>query len=329
MMDNSSRWTTLLILVAVCGSIYLLTMGLFKHEKPLYLGISFKNTPTNDSLTKFSEDQKLNPQLVAFNIQWPTDTQNHAQFPLESLKMIGQKGLVPCIHWMTNLEERTLNLIQKGEVDSYLKNVSDSIKTLNFPLLICFAPHMNVQTLIGEGQVEQKTFLAERYKETYRYIIQFFRQQKVTNVLWVFSPHVESIPNVEGNKASKYYPGNEYIDVLGMDGYPMSNPNPSQTISNWKGFDTIFGSLYKELKSLAPGKPILVFETANKQRGQTDPREWIIQALDTCKAWEISAYVWSNTDQDNRLRIILLDKTVQGYFTEQPPMQEWIKKLQK
>ena len=39
------------------------------------------------------------------------------------------------------------------------------------------------------------------------------------NVLWVWNPNEKSFPNFTWNAMELYYPGNEYVDIIGLTGY--------------------------------------------------------------------------------------------------------------
>ncbi|MBI4795197.1 MAG: hypothetical protein HY790_05055 [Deltaproteobacteria bacterium] len=110
-----------------------------------------------------------------------------------------------------------------------------------------------------------------------------------------FCPNAESLPNpvqdpqASWNRASNYYPGDDYVDLLGMDGY---NWGTTQTMekngwqSRWRSFQEIFAPMYQELRSLSPHKPLLVFETASAMEGG-DKAWWIKETMPLLRSWQV------------------------------------------
>lgn len=304
-MNYSMKMTTFLIVAAVCGSIYLLAMGLFKEEKPLYLGISLDKAPSVNNLELLTES-KMPTQVVLFPSAWQLDD----SISSDTLLAISKKGIAPSLIWKPIQELQTpFEDIVKGKLDQYFKNAAEQIKKLNVPLVIWFEPYV---------KAENRDVKGSSYKEAYQYIVHFFQKQNVSNVLWGFSI---STNRDDQDKISNYYPGNDYINVLGMAEGIDENSNSK---ISWRGFDTIFESTYRELKQLAPKKPIVVFENhiVSKLNAESK-KQWLIQALETCKAWEISVYMVKESEGQKEL---LMDEKIQKYFTRSPSAIQWLKK---
>lgn len=53
-MNNSIKLMTVLILAAVCGTIYLLVFGLFKSDRPLYFGVALQEVPHAENSINFN-----------------------------------------------------------------------------------------------------------------------------------------------------------------------------------------------------------------------------------------------------------------------------------
>jgi mannan endo-1,4-beta-mannosidase len=77
-----------------------------------------------------------------------------------------------------------------------------------------------------------KTTTTSQYVEIYRYTVEYLRDKKgVHNFLYVFSPN----GSFGGNKDTYLttYPGDDYVDILGMDQYDnQSNPGSKQFLNN-------------------------------------------------------------------------------------------------
>ena len=58
------------------------------------------------------------------------------------------------------------------------------------------------------------------YVELYRYLYSIFEEEGANkNTLWVWNPNEKSFPNFCWNYADNYYPGDEYVDIVGLTGY--------------------------------------------------------------------------------------------------------------
>ncbi|MDN4526664.1 glycosyl hydrolase [Fictibacillus fluitans] len=80
-----------------------------------------------------------------------------------------------------------------------------------------------------------KTTTTAQYKEIYRYTVEYLRDKKgVHNFLYVYSPN-----GTFGGSENSYlttYPGDDYVDVLGMDQYDsQGNPGSQQFLTNLVG----------------------------------------------------------------------------------------------
>lgn len=97
------------------------------------------------------------------------------------------------------------------------------------------------------------------------------------------APNVKFLwcPNVMWDTASDpaaWFPGESYVDYVGMDGY---NAGPLKNTS-WKSATAVFGPTYTKLRGLAPTKDIIIAETASTEQGApsgTSKAAWIADFL--------------------------------------------------
>ncbi|KAK6177520.1 hypothetical protein SNE40_015606 [Patella caerulea] len=125
--------------------------------------------------------------------------------------------------------------------------------------------------------------------ELYRYMVKYLRDQKgVHNFLYAYSPDKFS----DKTDYLKTYPGDEYVDVLGMDWYYMSSSDKKTT----------FHRTVKDVVEMAEsrGKIPAITETGYSNNGITKMHSfWNDDILDVLK-WESTtkrvAYIhtWSN-----------------------------------
>ena len=74
-------------------------------------------------------------------------------------------------------------------------------------------------------------------------------------MIWVWCPNANSVPEEPFNVAEAYYPGDDYVDWVAVDGY---NWGTSKDSSSWQSFDEIFGKPLADVARYAPGKPVMI-----------------------------------------------------------------------
>jgi beta-mannanase len=140
---------------------------------------------------------------------------------------------------------------------------------------------------------------ATKYIAAYRHVHDVFSGAGATNVLWVFSPNVDSVPGDAWNQWSNYYPGDGYVDWMGFDGY---NWGTVMTGTSWRTFTNMTSAIYAGLA--AKGKPIMIPETASTELGG-DKGAWITAVLPALKTSfpAIKALVWFHMNKETDWRI--------------------------
>jgi len=252
------------------------------------------------------------PELVVFFLQWPADPEA-GFFPGGSLDAIRETGAVPCLTWepmfLEDGEERAVpwRRILGGEYDPYLVSFAEQAGAWERPFIIRLAHEMNLERYHwGTTREAYGPASPAIYRRLFRHVVRVFDEAGADNVLWAFCPNAESVPGDPWNRASSYYPGDAYVDILGMDGYNWGCTQTREEHgwdSRWRSFREIFAPLRCELRRLAPNKPLFVFETATVDRGG-DRRAWIRDARGTLRAWGVSGVAWfqAEKEQDWRLR---------------------------
>ncbi len=299
-----------MLLAAVLG-FGLSTLGSAGASPPSgsspFFGVALGGFPISPArLAEVKKAIRLAPTVVLFYLQWPASPRE-MMFPQSSLDAIWQQGAVPCLSWEPMYYRQGQEVmvdherIVGGEYDPYLEEFAKKAKSWGKPLLIRFAHEMNLERYHWGSSDKSKYGFGspEIYQSMFRYVVTYFRKMGVENVWWVFCPNSESLPDpgrdqASWNRASNYYPGDGYVDILGMDGY---NWGTTQTVkkdgwqSQWRTFRDIFEPLYRELKALSPRKPIIVCEIASTDQGG-DKSTWIKEAWTTAQAWEVKGLIW-------------------------------------
>lgn len=294
------------------GLILLILVGVLKacNKGPVYpcfWGVALDGYPiTAGKLEKVEKELGFSPQMVLFYLQWPAPG-GTGVFPKASLEAIWQRGAVACLTWepmycQDNREVTVLyEQIAAGQYDAYLTAFARQAAAWGKPFIIRLAQEMNLKRYHwGTDQEHYGPQSPEIYQRLYRHVVAIFRKTGAHKVLWAFCPNAESLPNpardpaAAWNRARNYYPGDDYVDLLGMDGY---NWGATQTVdkdgwqSRWQSFQEIFAPLHQELRRLSPYKPMVVFETASAREGG-DKALWIKEAIPVLRSWQVQGLIW-------------------------------------
>ena len=253
----------------------------------------------------------ISPGMITFFLQWPQNPAD-GRFPLESVKAVSDSGAIPCITWepmyIQDGQEHMIEAkdILAGRYDPLLDAFARGARRYGKLLVIRLAHEMNLERYHWGGpKAGYGPQSPALYREMFRYVALRLRAMGAANIVFAFCPNAESLPhpqrdNARWNEASAYYPGDDVVDVLGMDGY---NWGTTQTRakngwdSSFRSFADIFGPIYKEMGALAPGKPLLVFEMATAVQGG-DKTAWLREALETAASWKLVALNWFEADKE-------------------------------
>ena len=110
----------------------------------------------------------------------------------------------------------------------------------------------------------------------------------VSNVKWGWAVNNDSVPNTSANAIANYYPGDAYVDYVGVDGFNFGDP--------WQSFSSVFASSLSQLKTY--NKPIYIFSMASADSSQKPA--WITDALSQIYATNsgISGWIWFNENKE-------------------------------
>lgn len=170
--------------------------------------------------------------IVMYFMDWRVSGQNGSYFdkflvdkirttfgnnsPAIMLTWLPAAGKKPgCIRDYTNAIP--LNDIIAGACDNYIRGFAKAIKARPERYLLRFAPEMNISdSTYWPGHYNQR---ADTFIQMWRHVHDVFMSENVGNVEWVWAISFWSYPAIDWNDRNMYYPGNEYLDWIGIDGY--------------------------------------------------------------------------------------------------------------
>ena len=176
--------------------------------------------------------------------------------------------------------------IQSGRCDTVLMAFGERIKQYEQPVLLSFAPAFDDPDRPWGTRQENTLTL---YRQAWQYMVRFYRQQRVSNIVWVWCPAKPSTFVTQ-------YPGADYADWLGID--IVTDPARSangQSRSFAGSYQLIHNTIRMHTAYSIRQKPILItrfgFSTSN-----ADEPQWIADALEIMRDRypEIRGVVFTN-----------------------------------
>lgn len=162
-------------------------------------------------------------------------------FPYNWAEHVKKQGAAVHISLEVN---KGLDIVQD---DKYLREFARMAKEAEVPIFLRFASEMNGDWVAWNGD-------PDKYIEKFRLVADVMHEE-APNVAMVWAPN--SVPEKE---ITKYYPGDEWVDWVGVNLYSVSvfNGDPNQPADNVNPLD-LLDFVYQEY---ADQKPIMVAEYA-------------------------------------------------------------------
>lgn len=284
-------------IVGLVGSIALFVRAA-TIKTPLMGVITPSNGKNLAEVDTFANDAGSRPDIYGYYAEWAWNN-----FDPTVANAIVAKGMTPEIAWMSmnsskptdQQPEWALSTIISGSHDAYIKNFATAVKKWGKPLRLRLDPEMNSTTYPWGVNVYGQT--PQQYVAAWQHVNAIFKRAKATNVIWVWAPS-----NCQDGNATcqSLYPGDNYVSVLGSDGY---NWGSSVSWSAWRSFDQVFGQTLAIYKAMAPTKPISISETASAEVGG-DKAAWISDMFNYLKLHpEIKSFTWFNYNKETDWRI--------------------------
>ncbi len=176
--------------------------------------------------------------------------------------------------------------ILKGKYDGFLCDMANDVAEFGHPVILRLFNEMNGEWCNYSGYHTSRD--PDVYVRLYRYIYNIFKKNRAENVIWLWNPNEKSFPNFKWNSEELYYPGGEYVDVVGLTGYNTGDYYEGET---WRSFDRIYRDIYRKA-SLMYGKPMMITEFACSKTGG-DKTKWVNDMFASLPDYpNIKAAVW-------------------------------------
>lgn len=214
--------------------------GLLDPRSGKFLGVEAPGVA--DSLApvaRFAHSIGRRPNIIGQYVAW------NSPFAPQSVARAWSYGALSYLAWEPF--DVSVQSIAEGHSDAYITQFAKAIRALNLPVALSFGHEMNGSWYPwGTKQTTPAEFVAAWHRIHDRFI-----RAGATNVIWVWNPNdIFPVPQVQ---LKPYYPGNAYVDWIGITGYAATTGPHT--------YDSLYAPTVNEIRSFT-GKPFIIAETS-------------------------------------------------------------------
>lgn len=195
-------------------------------------------------------------------------------------------GALPLIQ--LNPRNVSLARIAAGQYDPSIKGYASAVRDFRRCVILSFGHEMNGWWYPwGRPWTTPRTFIA-----AWRHIHDIFTAEHATNVIWSWDPthQYHKYRHVAASFASEWYPGNRYVDWVGVDGY----------LGHGETFAQIFARQLRNIRKVT-SKPVFLAETGVAGgSGQVWQIAGLFAAL---RKYNISGLIWFDLNRKQPWRL--------------------------
>ena len=159
----------------------------------------------------------------------------------------------------------------RGECDDEIRRFARDAAAWGRPFLFRLNNEMNSDWTSYSGVVNMAD--PQLYIDVWQRFYRIFREEGVDNCLWIYNPNDRNAPPSKWNDSLAYYPGNEYVQLLGVTGY-NNGTYYTQWNEQWRGFTTIYDEIWNLYSPHFSRFPWIITEFASSSYGG-DKAAWI------------------------------------------------------
>lgn len=281
----------LLMPVIILAAVLMCAGPAHAREGGCMTGAFLSDKPSAKDINAFKKDYGKKPAIVVIFINWGDLIDKKIIKEVYAQKSVLLVTLEP---WdQTTKKGVDYDGLAAGKYDKYLLEIAGQVKKIGKPVLVRFAHEMNGNWYPWIGSALGR----ERYISMYRHVKDVFDRAGAANAVWVFSVNWEDVPPDPANNFKEYYPGDGYVDIIGIDGY---NWGDTQTWAKWREFKELFTARAGECAAF--GKPVMISEFGSTTSGG-NRTEWVARAMDEIKNTDLAAFILFNVDKETDWRL--------------------------
>jgi hypothetical protein len=249
------------------------TRNVFLRPSAPYFGLMTPQSPwSRTEIDALSRRAGARPTLLQFFVKW------NQEFRPDAVAMCYRQQALPLLSWEPWAGPKyglsqpafALRKISAGAYDPYITRFATAVRNQRWPVAIRFAHEMN-----GNWYPWSESRSGNRpgdYVQAWRHVHDVFTRVRATNVIWVWSPNIiRPVPQVG---LHPLYPGDKYVDWVGMVGYGAGERTAGEV------FDPTIAALRTFTR-----KPLLITETGAEPGSAK-------------AAWTASVFPWLRKHRD-------------------------------
>jgi hypothetical protein len=188
----------------------------------------------------------------------------------------------------------TMASIAAGSWDSQIDAWAQQVASWGKPFMFRWCWEMNGNWGTSSGYTWQTEYgtTAAQYVAAWQRFKSRCDAQGATNITWVWCPNIWTGSGTVSVDPTPWYPGDAYVDWLGIDGY--------NTGSTSESFVNLYTHSMNGFASLSPNKPIVICEFASEDSyGSSGKASWITDTFAQIanKTFpQIKAALWYNNN---------------------------------
>jgi len=214
-------------------------------------------------------------------------------FPARAVKVIRERGATPSISlelWQWHQQStKFLPAINEGKLDEFFETWARDAKAEGGTVLLRFGFEFNGEWFSWSGD-------PAAFVSAWRRAHDIFKRVGADNVKWVWAPNITSVPDTPDNNMHRYYPGDAYVDWVGVDGYNWGDHYDEW--HRWQTCQDVFEKVLAEFDRRYAGKPVMLSEFGSVEDTPGRKARWVHEAFKwLSSSTRVSAVIWFNLDK--------------------------------
>ena len=185
-------------------------------------------------------------------------------------------GRLPFLNWKAMRSDGSVvpwRDIAGGIHDEWIAEQAARFKSFGAPMYLTFH---------HEPEDDEAFGTPSEFASAFRHVVRIFREHGVRNVAFVWTMMAWSFDPGSGRDPMSWYPGTDFVDFIGLDGY---NWYPLREGSTWRSFHEIMSPAMASVKAV--GKPVFVVEFGVMEDPNDPDRkaDWFREVAKTVRDW--------------------------------------------
>jgi hypothetical protein len=262
--------------------------------------------PTFSNVTALASAINGSPSYVMFYHQFTGS--GGVTYTATDFSTVLSNGLTPILTWEPRDNQGIIHVsnadVINGTYDTLIDSYANGLKTQAGTVFVRLAHEMNGNWYDWAPGNNGNTFTS--YVQMWQHVWGRFQSAGVTNVKWIWCP------NIHNNDVATYaqlYPGDQYVDQIGLDGYNFGD----NSFNGWQTYHTVYDQSLNDVVAAAPNKPFGIGEIGCVESTSNHSKAvWIEDALhEIWKDSRIQYFIWYDkigSNQDFRIDSSLSSK---------------------